>query len=256
MEKLRTWAKKEWQETSILFHSIPSVTVVLFAVSVVAMNLMANKTIVSVNDAAGNQVFALDGGFTVSWISFLCMDIITKRFGPKASTKVSILAIGINVLTCLMFWLVSIIPTDKSLGDFSAIDSVLGGTWFVLLSSTIAFIISAIINNFTNDALGKAFHKNPNGKLAYVTRTYISTMIGQFLDNLIFSILTFMVFAPKYWGFKWTFLACITCALTGAVAELIMEIIFSPIGFNVCKKWEAKGIGNEYISYCLKEKDI
>ena len=98
-----------------------------------------------------------------------------------------------------------------------------------------------------NWGIGKAFRKNPDGKLAYVTRSYISTFIGQFCDNFIFSALTFMVFAPIFWdGFHWTFIQCVTCSLLGAVLELIMEVIFSPIGYSVLKRWNREGVGAEY----------
>ena len=39
------------------------------------------------------------------------------------------------------------------------------------------------------------------------------------------------------------------CALTGAVAELIMEIAFSPIGYRITKKWQAESVGKEYFDY-------
>ena len=143
-------------------------------------------------------------------------------------------------------FIVAKIPS--SVDDYTALNSIFGGTWFILLSSTIAFIASAIINNFMNSAIGKMFKRNPDGKAAYVTRTYISTFLGQFFDNLIFAALTFMLFAPIFWdGFSWTLLQCITCALTGAVAELIMEVIFSPIGYKICQKWKKENIGKEYI---------
>ena len=195
---------------------------------------------------------ALDGGILISWLSFMCMDIITKYFGPKASNKVAILASVINLLTCLIFYIASIIPSNAA--DYTALNETLGGTWFILLGSTVAFIISAIINNFLNWTIGKAFRKNPNSKLAYAARTYISTVIGQFMDNLIFSVIVFVFFAPIFWdGFHWTVLQCTICALTGAVAELIMEIIFSPFGFRIVKKWEKHNIGQEYINYINRE---
>ena len=94
------------------------------------------------------------------------------------------------------------------------------------------------------------FRKNPDGKLAFATRTYVSTFIGQFLDNLIFSIIVFVGFAPIFWdGFHWTVLQCVMCALTGAVAELIMEILFSPIGYRVLKKWKKHNVGQEYLEF-------
>ena len=242
LSSLSQFLKRERKETALLLKSIPATVVSLFVVSVICMNLLANKTLVQ------TEVIALDGGILISWLSFLCMDIITKYFGPKASNKVAILASGINVLTCLIFYIAAIIPSNA--GDYSVLNGIWGGTWFILLGSTVAFLISALINNFLNWFIGKAFRRDPHGKLAYITRCYVSTFVGQFLDNLIFSVIVFMLFAPIYWdGFCWTFLQCTMCALTGAVAELIMEVVFSPAGYSIVQKWREQKVGEAYLNY-------
>lgn len=234
--------KQEKKEIELLLSCIPATVVSLFVVSVICMNLLANKTLYQ------NSWIALDGGILISWLSFMCMDIITKHFGPKASNIIAILASTINILTCLIFYIASIIPSNAN--DYSAFNEILGGTWFILLGSTIAFLISAVINNVLNFIVGQAFKKNPDGKLAYAARTYVSTGISQFLDNLIFSLIVFVGFAPIFWdGFHWTILQCITCALTGAVAELIMEIVFSPLGYKIVTKWKNNHVGQEYLNY-------
>lgn len=236
------WVKREKEETEVLLRCIPATVVSLFVVSVICMNLLANKTLYQ------TSWIALDGGILVSWLSFMCMDIITKYFGPRASNKIAILASSINVLTCFIFYIASAIPSNAN--DYTALNSILGGSWFILFGSTVAFLISAVINNFINWSIGKAFHKNPDGKLAYATRTYVSTFMGQFLDNLIFSIIVFVFFAPIYWdGFHWTVLQCTTCALTGAIAELIMEVIFSPFGYKIVNRWKRYDVGREYLTY-------
>ena len=232
--------KKDWQDTRLLFRSIPSVVVALFTIAVVTMNILANKTIFQ------SAHLAIDDGILVSWLSFMCMDIITKHFGPKASTKISVFALGVNLLVCALFAIVAAIPTAD---DFSAFNEVIGGTWFILLSSSIAFLASALINNFLNYAVGMLFRRDPDGKAAYVCRSYISTFIGQWADNLIFSVLTFMVFAPIFWdGFHWTFIQCLTCALLGAGLELLMEVIFSPFGYMVTKRWRRENVGGAYLA--------
>lgn len=239
---LFTLISNEKKETDMLLRCIPSTVVSLFVVSVICMNLLANKTLLQ------TDFIALDGGILISWLSFMCMDIITKYFGPKASNKIAILASAINLLTCLVFYIASIIPSNAS--DYTALNSILGGTWFILLGSTVAFLISALINNFLNFTIGKAFKKNPNGKLAYATQAYVSTFISQFIDNLIFSIIVFVGFAPIFWnGFHWTVWQCTVCALTGAVAELIMEVIFTPFGYRIIEKWKKHNVGQEYLSY-------
>ena len=155
----------EVKEVSVLLRSIPSLTMTLFIVSVITMNLLANKSI--------NLPFsfmALDCGIVVSWLSFLCMDVITKHFGPKAATQASLVAVLVNLGMCLVFFLASKIPGvwGESYVEGSeaiingALDGTIGGTWYVLFGSTIAFIVSAIVNNYTNSMLGKISNNNSN----------------------------------------------------------------------------------------------
>ena len=39
------------------------------------------------------------------------------------------------------------------------------------------------------------------------------------------------------------------CALTGAVAELLMEITFSPIGYRITQAWREENVGKAYLDY-------
>ncbi len=248
MLKIKKWLCREREKTSILLRSIPATVMTLFVVSVICMNLLANKTLLQL------EWIALDGGILISWLSFMCMDIITKHFGPGASNRISVLAAAINLLTCLIFFIASAIPSNA--GNYDAFDGIFGGTWFILLGSTVAFLSSAVINNMLNFMIGGVFKKNPHGKLAYAMQTYVSTFIGQFLDNFIFSVIVFVGFAPIFWdGFHWTVLQCAMCALTGAVAELVMEIVFSPIGYRITKKWRENAVGKKYLDYIGKGKE-
>ncbi len=242
MATLKKYIWNEKKETAVLLRCIPAPIVALFVVSVICMNLLANKTLLQLD------WIALDGGILISWLSFMCMDVVTKHFGPKASNKISVLAVLINLLTCLIFFVASVIPSNAN--DYSAFNNIFGGTWFILFGSTVAFLASACLNNMLNWSIGKAFKKNPDGKLAYALQTYISTFAGQFFDNFIFSVIVFAGFAPIFWdGFRWTLLQCTTCALTGALAELIMEIVFSPIGYRIVTKWKENAVGREYLEY-------
>ena len=168
-----TYIKRTFKETKILLRSIPATVVTLFAVSVICMNLLANKTLLQLD------WIALDGGILISWLSFMCMDIITKHFGPKASTIISIHAAAINLLTCLIFFVASIIVSNAN--DYSAFDSIFGGTWFVLLGSTVAFLASAVINNLLNHTIGKAFSKNPTASLLTPCAPTYPPLSGSFL---------------------------------------------------------------------------
>ena len=230
-------------ELKLLFRSIPSLTVTLFIVATISMNLLANKSI-----TLPFSWLALDCGFIVSWIIFLCMDMVTRRFGPKAATFLSILSIVVNLFAGLIFYIASLIPGvwGESYVDGSetvintALDHTFGGTWYILLGSTIAFLISAIVNNFLNWYIGKLFKKD-QGFAIYACRTYISTGIGQFVDNLVFALIVSHTF------FGWTLTQCIYCAFAGAIFELLSEVIFSPIGYRVSTRWKEDGVGQEYL---------
>ena len=239
---MKSSVKQFFHETKLLLRSVPPLPFSLFLLSVFAMNLLANKSIVNL------EWLALDCGILVSWVAFLCMDVMTKHFGPRAATTVSVVAIGINLVMCLILFAAGAIPGDwGAYYDFgeepvvnSALDATFGGTWYVLLGSTVAFISSAFINNFSNWGVGKIFKKHPDGFLAYACRTYVSTAIGQFADNLIFA------FIVSFFFFGWTPLKCVTCALTGMVAELLVEAAFSPLGYKICNDWRKNNIGREY----------
>lgn len=248
MVGLKSFIKREKAETATLLRCVPASVVTLFVVSVICMNLLANKTLLQL------PWIALDGGILISWLSFLCMDVLTKHFGPKASTKISVLAAGVNLLTCLIFYVASSIPSNAK--DYTAFNSIFGGTWFILLGSTVAFLSSAWINNILNWLVGRALKNHPDEKFTFAMQSYISTFVGQFFDNFIFSLIVFVGFAPIFWdGFCWTVLQCAACALTGAILELVMEIIFSPLGYGISRKWKRDHVGKEYLDLLAKGRE-
>ncbi|HIX92320.1 MAG TPA: VUT family protein [Firmicutes bacterium] len=264
--------KTELHEFELLLRSVPSTITVLFVMSVFAMNLLANKSI-----ALPFDWLALDCGIIVSWLSFLTMDMIVRHFGPKAATELSIFAILLNLFWCMIFYIASMIP--GSWGESyvagseallnSALDNTFGGTWYVLAGSTAAFLLSSVVNNFVNWGIGKRLgdcnlvdrgvsdHSSSDrgvsergsgrrGFGSYALRSYLSTAIAQFVDNLTFALLVSHIF------FGWSLLQCVTCSLTGMVVELLCEVGFSFFGYRICRGWEKKRVGEEYFKYRKK----
>ena len=77
---------------------------------------------------------------------------------------------------------------------------------------------------------------------SFALRSYVSTGIAQFVDNLVFALMVSYVF------FGWTPLQVITCSLTGALAELLFEILLSPIGYRITRNWKKDNVGEAYLS--------
>ena len=232
--------KKVWGDYKVLLRSIPASTVTLFIVSVIMMNLLANKELISL------PWLALDCGFAVSWVSFLCMDMICKRFGARASIMVSVMALGINLGVSLVFWLLTLTPGmwgayyDTGLLEVNdALNATIGGTWYVVLGSSCAMLTSSVVNSLLNQAIGRLEHKNTFD--AFALRSYVSTGIAQFVDNLVFAVIVSHTF------FGWTWLQVLTCSLTGAVAELLCEVFLSPVGYRVVRGWERENVGALYL---------
>lgn len=234
--------KQQIKDTANLMRSVPSTVMIFFCMSVFLMNLLANKEI-----GLNLTWLALDCGFTLSWLSFLCMDMLTKRFGPTAAIKLSIVSVMFSLFGCGVFKVVSIIPGNwgeyYTYGDTivnDALNSTIGGTWYVVAGSMLAFLVSSIINAVVNHGVGRLMKKD--NFVSYALRSYVSTMLAQFFDNLIFALVV------SYHFFGWSLVQCVTCAITGCVAELLCEVIFSPIGYKVCKKWEEEKVGVEYLN--------
>ena len=234
--------KREMEDYRILLRNIPSLVISLFILSVILMNLLANKEFISY------KYLALDCGFVLSWVSFLCMDMICKRFGPKPAVKVSILAMAINVIVVLVFWLISLSPgmwgeyysTGETVVN-DALNQTFGGCWYVVLGSSVAMVCAAIVNSTINNSIAKRL--TFGGFKAFAARSYVSTFIGQFVDNFVFAWIVSLHF------FGWTWTQIIFCSLTGAFMEMLCEIIFSPVGYKVTEVWEADGVGKQYLDY-------
>ena len=237
-----TFLKREMEDYRLLLRNVPSLVVALFILSVVLMNFLANKEFISM------KYLALDCGFVLSWVSFLCMDMICKHFGPRSAVKISILAMSINVMVCLVFALLATSPgmwgqyyETGSLEVNKALNDTVSGLWYVVLGSSVAMVCAAITNSTINHAIAKSL--DYGGFRAFATRSYISTFAGQFIDNLVFSVIVSVHF------FGWTWTQVLFCSLTGACMEIICEIVFSPLGYKICVNWENHRVGEQYLKY-------
>lgn len=222
---------------TLLFKAVPKLAVILFCLTVVGMNVLAQYQLVSL------PFLAINAGICISWLAFLILDIITKHFGAKAANFLSILAIIVNLLVGSIFFILSIVF------DNPRVDLFAFNAWSILLASTIAFIVSALTNNYVNVFVGKQIKRNPNGGLAFTLRSFISTFLGQIVDNFLFVFLAFFLlpYIPYAIQVRWTIWQCLGASVLGAILELLSEIIFTPIGYKIVNYWRKNKVGEEYI---------
>ena len=242
MKNLSSFVRGQMQDFRILLRNIPSLVLSVFILSLVCANLLANKELIS------TKYVVLDCGFFFSWIMFLCMDIICKRWGASSSIKVSLVALVINLAVCLIFALLA--KTPGKWGEFyatenmavnDALNATFGGSWYIVLGSATAFLVSSVVNGFLNGKIASKLKKD--NFLAFAIRSYISTLIAQFTDNFIFAVMVSKVF------FGWTWTQVFICSAIGSVFELLCEVLFSGLGYKIVRSWEKDKIGQEYLTY-------
>ena len=232
------------EEYKVLLRSVPSMVIAVFILSVVLMNLLAGRELYR------SDYLSLNTGLALSWVSFLCMDCICKRFGARAATRISIVAIGVNMICAVIFWVLMKTPGQwaayYSAGDpgtgqmiTAGIDSTFAGAWYVVMGSSIAMLASSVVNSYLNHLVGE---RADNGRYSgFAARSLVSTCIAQFVDNFVFSALVSHVF----FGWKWT--QVIICSFTSMLIELGLEAIFTPVGYRVSSTWEKEHVGENYI---------
>jgi queuosine precursor transporter len=260
-KNLKEWFKKDWQETKVLFKGVPAIPFAMVIISFILMNILASVPLYNESWIAG------DAGIMVSWIAFLFGDMFVKRYGAKGSIKIQLVAVVIALFTLSILASGSAIENalwkTNALSLFSWSFNLEYGavTLWTLGASSVAFIVSNIFNSILSKSILKKFKKRTSFK-AYAVAAYTSTFVGQFIDNFVFAMLfTFIASRNPQMQIAWalqpvTVLAVVTCSITGGILELILEVIFSPIGFRVAERWRKEGVGSEYIALVLDAQEV
>lgn len=232
-------------ETKEALRAIPGIVTAVFVLSVVSMNLLANKSVFNL------PWLASTAGIFVSWISFLCMDAVCKRFGAKAATLMNTVAMLISFLTAILYMLIVKIPgvwaasysgstTEIASAINQGLDATFSSAWYIVIGSAVAMFLGGLVNSFVNKIVGSKVDKKDDFK-GFAIRSYASTAAGQFVDNFVFALFVSYVF------FGWTMTQVVVCSFMMMLLELVFEIVFSPFGFKLSQNWKRDEVGKDYI---------
>ena len=243
---------REWLKT---LRSVPSLALALITVATVLMNILANKSIINL------PWLIQDAGILMSWVGFLVGDLLVKAFGSKNAIRVNLTCLGISLFISGLLAIVAIVPGDWSpvfdptinpgdIGDNinASVNSVMGNVWYVIIGSAVASAVGLIVNGITQGLLIKKIEAKHGDKYwGFFVASASSTMIGQILDNMVFAALV----SVKFFG--WTWHQVLVCSLCGAIVELIVEMVFSPLTYKISKNWKKNGIGTEWVKQSNQE---
>lgn len=232
-------------QTKDAMRAIPGTVTAIFILSVVMMNLLANKSIFNL------PWLASTAGIFVSWVTFLCMDSVCKRFGYKAATILNTVGMIVNLLSAILFMLIVKIPgiwaasfagaTEEISGAINAgLDATFSSAWYIVIGSAAAMFLGGVVNSVMNHVVGVKLDNQGTYK-EFAIRSFVSTAAGQFVDNFVFA------FFVSYIFFGWSIKQVFVCSFMMMLLELAFEIVFSPIGYSVAKMWKRENVGQEYI---------
>lgn len=189
----------------------------VYAVFTVVQNLFEMKTL-------GTPAFAFaGGGILLSWATFMIMDITTELFGKKETMKIYTFAGLLNLFIVVLSQVVILIPGVYPEQN-AAFAQIFSNGVRTALSSFAAFWFGNFVN--MQIMLKLKSKANSNSKFLLFIRAVVSTIFGQFVDNLLFATLAFAPIGLSLFETSWT--TIFTTSLFGTFMETLIESCFVP----------------------------
>ncbi|MEO1131661.1 MAG: queuosine precursor transporter [Cyanobacteria bacterium J06639_1] len=181
----------------------------------VAVLLISNVTSTKLLDLGA---FTFDGGTILFPLSYIFGDILTEVYGYDRSRKVIWLGFISALLMSLTFIAVGALPPTADWPNQAAYDAILGLTPRIVVASLIAFFAGEFSNSFTLARL-KVLTR---GKHLWM-RTIGSTLIGQFIDTVLFVAIAFLGLFPNE--------VIVAIVISNYIFKCGVEILFTPITY-------------------------
>ncbi len=162
--------------------------------------------------------FTFDGGTIIFPLSYIFGDILTEVYGFKQSRRVIWLGFSSLILMILVLALVQLLPANPGWGGQASYEMILGVTPRIVLGSLVAYFAGEFCNAFI---LAKMKIRS-QGKQLW-KRTIGSTLIGEGVDTLIFTLIAFGGTMPQD-----IFLALV---VSNYVFKVSVEVIFTPVTY-------------------------
>lgn len=187
----------------------------IYCAGIIIQNILATKNI-------DISIFTVTTGILVSPLIFIIQDVQSEIFGYKKAKKMIILGYVMNFLAIILYTLSIRLPSSMTYQNQEAFTTILSTTPRITIASFIAYITGSLINSKIMTGLKRKYERN------LFFRAISSTIAGQFIDNMLFSIIAFYGILPNT--------AIISMIIGGTIFEVLYEIIFYPITKKIIYK--------------------
>ncbi|MCL2043664.1 MAG: queuosine precursor transporter [Treponema sp.] len=228
------------------FKYFDSVMVVFTAVLILS-NIASSAKIVDLGFSIFGIRLAFDGGTLLFPLAYVFGDILTEVYGFKAARKAIYTGFIILAFSALVFFVLQILPGEaywEEEAGSAAYNAILGGisSGGIVLASLAAYFVG----NFSNSIMMSRIKVLMKGKWLWF-RAVLSSLVGEFLDSLIF------VFIACLTGvFGWYLF--ISLVLTNYILKCLIEALVLPLTYMVVrrlKKYEGIDTFDKSIKYTL-----
>ena len=164
--------------------------------------------------------FTFDGGTLLFPLAYIFGDILTEVYGFRRARRVIWLGFVSAFLMSVMIIVVGKLPSAADWLFQDAYDKVLGLAPRIVLASLIAYLAG----EFSNSVILAKLKIKTKGKYLWI-RTIGSTIIGQFLDTILFVVIAFGGILP------WSLVLVVI--VSNYIFKCGAEIVFTPVTYRV-----------------------
>lgn len=161
-----------------------------------------------------------DGGAFLFPLAYIAGGVISEIYGFAAARKAILVGFGVQIIAALTFYAVMIAPPGPGYEHQAAFEAVLGFYPRILLASVAGFLVGQLLNSFIIVRIKRRF-----GERHLWARLSGSTVVGQFLDTLIFCTVAFAGIIP---GADF-----ISYVIFGFVYKCAVEFLLLPVTYAV-----------------------
>jgi uncharacterized integral membrane protein (TIGR00697 family) len=197
-----------------------------FVTVLIVSNVASSAKIVDLGFSLFRIPLTFDGGTLLFPVSYVFGDILTEVYGFRASRRVIWTGFIALALSSGVFFLLRALPAEALWEEYAgsaAYDAILGGmsTGGIALASLAGYWVG----EFSNSVALSRMKVLMGGRFLWV-RTIGSTLVGEFLDSLIF------VLAASIAGvFSWALF--VSLVLTNYLFKCLIEALMTPVTYLV-----------------------
>ncbi len=183
--------------------------------------------------------FTFDGGTILFPLSYIFGDVLTEVYGYRRTRRVIWTGFMAAVMMSLVLWIVQLLPPAEGWPHQTAFESLIGFMPRIVLASLVAYFAGEFINSMLLSRLKVI----TEGKHLWM-RTIGSTLVGEGIDTLLFTLIAFWGVLPHD--------LLLAVIVSNYIFKCSVEILFTPATYALVrflKRKEQTDVFDRGISY-------